>query len=230
MQIQSEIQKLVPDAMVVLFELKPPPSVSAQPMRFTGSGNGQPLTFQGLTYDPWAVEGTGFESSSKGSAPRPKLTVSNIGMLPDGTTVRGLFTGLVRQYQGLVGWTVTRRVTYAKFLAGGAYEASPEMHPEEIWLINRRESDDGATIVFELRSQLDMGGRKSPGVLVTRYCPAHVLYRGSECGYLGVAMFDAHNQPVTDRSLDACSKEIRGCKCRGNERNFAGFPGMRRYS
>ncbi|OQS41815.1 phage minor tail protein L [Chromobacterium haemolyticum] len=229
MMITAEMQKLVPDALIELYELRPPASVNMQSMRFTGSGNGQPLTFQGLLYEAWAVEGRGYESKSRG-APRPKLSISNLAQLPDGREVRGVFTALVRQHQGLVGWTVVRRLTYAKFLAGGELEGAPEMHPEEIWIINRRISDNGSVIVFELRSALDMAGRAAPGVLVTRYCPAHVTYRGPDCGYQGAAMFDAHNKPVTDIRLDACCKTVQACRLRDNLSNYAGCPGMRRYS
>lgn len=230
MQLKTELQQLVADALILLYELRPPSGMNFAPLRFTASGNGQPLTFQGQVYEPWAVEASGFESSNKGPVARPKLSISNVAMLPDGSPVRGLFTALVQQHQGLVGWTVIRRVTYAKYLAGGALAGSPEMHPEEIWLINRREADDGSTLVFELRSVLDMSGRSAPGVLVTRYCPAHVRYRGPDCGYLGTAMFDVHDRPTTDPTLDACSKCLSGCRLRGNLDNFAGFPGMRRYS
>lgn len=229
MQIQTEIQQLVPDALIQLYELRPPASINLSPLRFTASGNGQPLTFQGQVYEPWAVEASGFESSNKGPVARPKLSISNVAMLPDGSPVRGLFTALVQQQQGLVGWTVIRRLTHARFLAGWPLADSPQMYPEEVWLINRREADDGSTLVFELRSTLDMTGRSAPGVLVTRYCPAHVRYRGPDCGYLGSAMFDVHDQPVTDPAQDACSKCLSGCRARGNLDNFAGFPGMRRY-
>jgi len=53
--------------------------------------------------------------------------------------------------------------------------------------------------------------------------------RGPDCGYLGAAMFDVHDQPVADPAQDACSKCLSGCRVRGNLDNFAGFPGMRRY-
>ena len=228
-EIHAEKQRLVPDALVQLFEIRPPASEQMPPLRFTASGNGQAVTFQGLTYEPWAIEATGFESSNKG-APRPRLSVSNIGMLPDGRPMRGIFTALVMQHQGLVGWEVIRRLTHAKFCAGGELAAFPEMHPEEIWLINRREADNGDVLTFELRSRLDLAGKRAPGVLVTRYCPAHVVYRGPHCGYQGEAMFDANDRPVTDRRLDKCGKRLSSCRCRANLANYGGCPGMRRYS
>lgn len=228
--IDAEIQLLTPDAQVELYEIRPPASIAIEPLRFTASGNGEPLTFQGVTYQPWAIKASGFESSSKGSAPRPTLSVSNVATTDTGQTVRGIFTGLVMQYQGMVGWTVIRRLTFAKFLQGGALASAPEMHPEEIWLINRRAGDNGEVIEFELRSALDMAGRRAPGVLATRYCPAHVTYRGPDCAYTGAAMFDSNDQPTTDPLKDACSKRLAGCQCRNNSEHFPGFPGMRRYS
>ncbi|MEO4030122.1 phage minor tail protein L [Chromobacterium vaccinii] len=227
--LQREGQKLVPDALVQLFELRAPETVNMQAMRFTASGNGQPVTFQGLTYEPWAIEAKGFETSNKGS-PRPKLSVGNVATMPDGRQLRGIFTALVAQHQGLVGWRLIRRVTHAKFCQGGELENYPEMYPEEIWLINRREGDNGDVITFELRSQLDLAGKKAPGVLVTRYCPAHVVFRGARCGYQGTAMFDARDQPVTDARLEACGKRLSSCKIRDNLANYGGCPGMRRYN
>ncbi|BAK75821.1 phage minor tail protein L [Pseudogulbenkiania sp. NH8B] len=228
--IDAEIQLLNPDAQVELYEIRPPSSITLEPLRFTASGNGLPLAFQGFTYEPWAIQASGFESSSKGSAPRPTLSVSNIATTDTGQTVIGIFTALVMQYQGLVGWTVIRRLTYAKFLEGGERAGVPEMHPEEIWLINRRSGDNGEVIEFELRSALDMAGRRAPGVLATRYCPAHVTYRGADCGYMGAAMFDSNDKSTSDPLKDICSKRLSGCQCRGNSEHFAGFPGMRRYS
>ncbi|OQS45869.1 phage minor tail protein L [Chromobacterium violaceum] len=227
--IHAEKQKLVPDAIVQLFELRPPPGVSVPAMRFTASGNGQAVTFQGLAYEPWAIDARGFESSQKG-APRPKLSIGNVATLPDGREVRGIFTALVMQHQGLVGWRLIRRVTHAKFCAGGELADFPEMYPEETWLINRREADNGDAITFELRSRLDLAGKRAPGVLVTRYCPAHVVYRGAHCGYQGVAMFDAREQPVTDLRLDKCGKRLASCRIRNNLANYGGCPGMRRYT
>ncbi|PRP71508.1 phage minor tail protein L [Chromobacterium amazonense] len=230
MQLQAEIQKLAPDALVVLYELRPPVGVSLPVQRFTASGNGQALRFQGQVYEPWAIEATGFEASSKGPVARPRLSVSNIATLPDGRTLRGLFTALVQQHQGLVGWTLIRRVTNARFIEGGALAGAPEMHPEEIWLINRCESDTGDVVSFELRSSLDMTGKRAPGILATTYCPAHVLYRSADCGYQGSAMFDANDKPTKDRQQDVCAKRLSSCRCRNNLANFGGFPGMRRYT
>ncbi|AUH50348.1 hypothetical protein CXB49_05755 [Chromobacterium sp. ATCC 53434] len=105
--------------------------------------------------------------------------------------VRGVFTALVMQYQGLVGWSLRRRVTHAKFCQGGELAGFAERYPEETWLIDRREADNGDAITFELRSRLDLAGKRAPGVLVTRCCPAHVVYRGAHCVHQGAAMFDA---------------------------------------
>lgn len=227
--IQREQQSLVPDALVVLYELRPPAGVPVPAQFFTASGNGMPITFDGQVYQPWAVQAEGFSASSTGSAPRPTLTISNVATSDSGWSVQGVFSALVKEYRGLAGWLLIRRVTHAKFCVGGSAAAAPELYPEEVWKISRRLSSDGRQISFELVSQLEFVGVKSPGILATRYCPVFVSYRSSECGYVGVAMFDVNDRPTSDPAKDVCGKRLSSCKCRGNVENFAGFVGMRRY-
>lgn len=228
--IQQEQQKLAPDALVVLYELRPPASVPVESQFFTASGNGMPVTFNGQVYQPWALQAEGFAASSAGSAPRPTLSIANVVTTDTGQAVQGVFSALARQYRGLAGWTLIRRVTHARFCAGGSAAASPELYPEDIWKINRRLSSDGKQISFELVSQLEFVGNKAPGILATRFCPPYVAYRGPECGYTGVAMFDINDRPTSDAVQDICSKRLTGCQCRNNADSFGGFPGMRRYS
>lgn len=227
--IQHEQQKLNPDALVILYELRAPAGVPVVAQFFTASGNGMPVTFNGQAYQPWALQAEGFESSSTGSAPRPTLTISNIVTTDAGQQVQGVFSALARQYRGLSGWALIRRVTHAKFCAGGSAAASPELYPEEVWKINRRLSSDNKQISFELVSSLEFIGNKAPGILATRYCPPFVAYRGPECEYAGVAMFDINDRPTSDPAQDVCGKRLSSCRCRGNAGNFGGFPGMRRY-
>lgn len=227
--IAQELQRLVPDALVVLYELRPPAGVPLAAMYFTASGAGEPVTFAGQRYEPWGISAEGFASSSDGAAPRPTLTVSNVVTTDDGRQIAGVFSALVRQYAGLAGWVLVRRLTHAKFCAGGALAAQPEQHQDEIWQINRRLQSDGATITFELVSQLDFVGVKAPGIIATVACPPYIRYRGAECAYGGAAMFDVNDQPTTDPAKDVCSKRLSGCRCRGNTPQYGGYPGMRRY-
>lgn len=229
MQIQQELQQLVPDPMVELYELRPPAGVPLAAMFFTASGSGEPVMFAGQRYEPWALAAEGFATLSNGSAPRPTLKVSNVATMDDGRQVQGVFSALVRQYAGLAGWVLVRRLTHAKFCGGGALAAQPEQHQDEIWRINRRVESDGASITFELVSQLDFVGVKAPGVIATVACPPYVRYRGAECAYSGAAMFDVNDQPTADPAKDICSKRLSGCRCRGNTENYGGYPGMRRY-
>ncbi|MGC9892650.1 phage minor tail protein L, partial [Escherichia coli] len=68
---------------------------------------GEPVTWQGRQYQPYPIQGSGFELNGKGTSTRPTLTVSNL---------YGMVTGMVEDMQSLVGGTVVRRKVYARFL------------------------------------------------------------------------------------------------------------------
>lgn len=94
---------------------------------------GEPVTWQGRQYQPYPIQGSGFELNGKGTSTRPTLTVSNL---------YGMVTGMAEDMQSLVGGTVVRRKVYARFLdavnfVNGNSYAEPEeyfrMSPED-WL------------------------------------------------------------------------------------------------
>lgn len=58
--IEQELQKLSPDALVMLYELRPPSGVSVTTQYFTASANGLPITFNGQVYQPWALQAEGW--------------------------------------------------------------------------------------------------------------------------------------------------------------------------
>ncbi len=68
---------------------------------------GEPVTRQGRQYQPYPIQGSGFELNGKGTSTRPTLTVSNL---------YGMVTGMAEDLQSLVGGTVVRRKVYARFL------------------------------------------------------------------------------------------------------------------
>lgn len=90
---------------------------------------------QGHTYNPFDIQAEGFETSSQGTAARPKLRVSN---------VFGLIGVLLTQFGGLEGAIVTRKVTLARFLDAVSFpggvnpEANPSEHyPDDVWTVAR---------------------------------------------------------------------------------------------
>ncbi|WP_065202695.1 phage minor tail protein L [Chromobacterium subtsugae] len=231
MQIQQDVQGFILDARVELFQLAPPPGTPYPVQYFTPAGtdaNTNAISFMGQQYQPWAIQAEGFEKTVQGSAPRPTLSIANAVMGANGP-IYGIFTQLVRQFRGLAGWRVTRMVTYAKYLDGGALAGAPEFHQQEIWFVNRRTQDDGTVLQFELVSALDLEGKTVPNTMASVYCPAQTQYRSAACGYAGAAMFDVDGMPTNDPSKDACGKHFSDCQRRGNQTNYPGLLGLRRY-
>jgi len=225
MSIQAELQKLAPDTLIELFELDLTP-FGGQMQYFHSGVNelGQELVFNGNAYTPWPMQASGFKKSAKGLQGRPKLVMAN---------VTGLITGLANDYQDMIGASITRRVTFRKYLDAVNFPGSvnPNANPEahisvEKYSIERKPSEDDVMVEFELSSPLDLPNVSIPGrVVVTNICRS--IYRGGECGYAGPAVADSTDQPTTDLAVDSCSQHLSGCKLRFGEHNplpFGGFP------
>lgn len=105
---RSEIQTCTPGTVIELFELDAT-ALGGSIFRFHNglNFNKSDIVWQGNTYLRYPVQASGFEMSSKGVLPRPKLTVANIS---------NAVAAEVRAYGDLVGAKVTRKRTLAKFL------------------------------------------------------------------------------------------------------------------
>jgi phage-related protein len=109
MSIRQEIQSLAPSALLELFILDTTNMPGGSVMRFHAGTNGlsQPVVWQGQTYEPLPIEATGFDVTTKGSAPRPKIKIAN---------VNGLLSASVKSFNDFVGCKLTRKRTFAKYL------------------------------------------------------------------------------------------------------------------
>lgn len=191
------------------------------------------VVFQGVTYEPVPVDIEGLEWKGRGTAPRPKLRVSNVG---------GLLTTLLTTYGDMVGARVTRTMTFRKYLDDQP-TASNSRAEQDIWKVERKAVHNAQMIEWELASALDQEGRMIPGRTMMRdYCQQIYRrmntdntafdYTNVTCPYTGSTYFTATNQPTTDMALDKCSKLLTGCRLR-----FPGdavlptwaFPGMDKY-
>lgn len=229
MSITAEIQSLSPSAMVELFILDSTNLDGGSIERFHAGTNGlnQAVVWQGNTYQPMPIKAEGFDVTTKGSLPRPKMTVAN---------ANGLLSAQVRNFNDFVGCKVTRKRTFLKYLdavnfPGGVNPtANPDQHlPDDIWYVERKMMENRYTIEFELSSAMDLQGVKLPNrQIIQNSCSWQ--YRGSECGWTGTTYFDKNNNPVDQVSQDACSKTLAGCKARFGTQpiRFGGFPGAQR--
>lgn len=227
--IKEVIQSLSPGTVMVFYELDIGPitktNTPSDHYYFHNGANqlNQGVMWQGKEYEPFPVEGTGFDKTTKGTQPRPIIKFGN---------VEGIIGALCDVYGDLVGARVIRRSTFARYL-DGASEADPNQHfPDDIYFVERRTYTDFERVEFELASASDLAGFRLPARQVTvNYCPW--TYRESECGYTGTRYFNSSDAAVTTLAQDVCSKSVRGCKLRfgaNAKLPFGGFPAARAYN
>jgi len=212
MSIAKEIQLLAPSAMVELFQLDYSNKVpGAQPLCFHAGTNGlrEPVTWQGVAYTPYGVKAEGFDVSTSGPLPRPKLTVAN---------PKGVLSSEVRAYDDLIGASLTRKRTHVRYLdaanfATGNPNADPNQHyADEVWFVEQKLVENSSFIQFELASPFDLNGVILPGrQMIKNSCPFQ--YRGPECGYTGTRYFDENDQPTNEQN-DRCGRRPTSCKLR----------------
>lgn len=228
----AEIQSLSPTAVIELFVLdtSPIPGSGNAIYRFHSGTNqlGTNVVWQGYEYVALPIGSDGFKWSSKGTLPRPRLSVAAL----DGT-----IGALIHSLDDLVGASVTLKRCFAKYLdavnfPGGVNPtADPtKCWPDEPWFIERKISESKDVIEFELVTPLDVQSARIPKrVIVANACPW--AYRGAECGYAGTSYFKADDTPTT-ADLDVCGKRLTSCKLRFGSKDaelpFGGFPGAAR--
>lgn len=223
----SELQSLSPSAIIELFVLDMSNTTSGGLLYFHAGTNGlnQPVIWQGQVYTPWPIEAKGFDLSTQGTLPRPKLTVANTG---------GMFSAEVDANSDLLDCKVIRKRTFRRFLdaanfPGGNPEADPDQHGEdEIWFIDQKTGENRYYIEFELASVFDLMGIQLPYRQVLKSACSW-QYRGPECNWSG-GFFDRFDLP-SNQANDSCSKSLNGCRVRfqNNPMNFGGFPGATKY-
>lgn len=235
-QLQGDVQDLTPGVLVDLFELDPTPIAPGEtPFYFTPMTDRrlEPVSFNGQAYEPFPIQIEGLETSIRGALPRPRLTVS---------TVDGLVTSLIQQYNDLLGARVRRTRTFEKYLDGEEMEDPLAFVIADLWLIDRKVSETPAQVEFELASVLDWQGQRIPRRLVlANACPwvyeGEIRGIGGECDYQNGGrgdqsnMYDANDNPTSDPNEDTCGKRLRSCKLRFGQNAslpFGGFPGAQR--
>ena len=186
---------------------------------------GESVTWQGLKYDFYPIDGVGFEMNAKGSSARPTLKISNM---------HGMVTGMVEEMQSLVGGTVIRRKVYARFLDAvnficGNSDADPEQEIVSCWRIEQCSELTSVSATFVLATPTETDGSVFPGrTMLANTCSW--IYRGDECGYTGTSVADEYDKPTSDVTKDKCSKCLSGCSLRNNVGNFGGFLSINKLS
>lgn len=217
--LSTQIDSLEQDADIELWALDLT-VLGGEQLYFSAELNekGAPIVWQGKTYEPFPIQGDGFEVNGSGPANRPTLKVSN---------VFGVITGMGEDYDGLAGARVTRRKVRVRFLDAvnfyqGNVNADPAEEAVSHYNIEQLTALTGEDATFTLSIPTETDGAEFPSrVMLADVCSWG--YRSDECGYVGPAVADEFDNPTTDPAQDKCGKCRRSCEMRGNIGSFGGF-------
>ena len=192
--VYEDLSVLEPNAIIELFQLHLDATLhgSADIYYFHNGVNAAVtgnVVWNGQSYVRLPLEATGFDYTSSGSLPRPKLAVSNIG---SSITALLLQVNLITTGNDLGGAKVVRIRTLKKYLDGQAAADPHAKFPDEIWYVDRKSNENRSVVEFELASKFDLVGV----VLPRRQIIANVCqwqYRSAECGYTGPPVADAND-------------------------------------
>ena len=230
--LHSELSNLTPSSLVTMFEIDISNIISAKGINLTEDAKTVGVTdttakdgvlrfhnnikvfnsivdWQGKTFFPAPIKAEGFESTSKGTLPQPRLSLSS--QSETGNDQLALLKHEIRKIGDIIGAKVTRKRTFAKYLditnfgdnklakigrtanmLPEGYEPDPYAHlPDDIYFIERKETENKTILVYQLSSVLDLEGTKLPKrVVLADKCVWQ--YRGIGCWYQ-----EAYNTEIT---------------------------------
>lgn len=234
MSLQSEAQSLSPTGIISLFTIDA--TSLGGPMMYFVMGresDGEVVKFNGVDYQPIDVHFEGLETSGAGALPQPTIRISNTD---------GVAQALVSTYGELLGCPLYRVRTYKRFLDGQP-DADPEaFYGPDIFRFERKSSENGGNIEWELSAAIDQEGKQIPGRPIIRntclwryrfFNGSGFDYSKAQCPYTGNAYFDINDQLVGDPSKDVPSRRLSCCRARFGRSNplpFGGFPGVQRVN
>lgn len=205
-KVQTQITSLTPSALITLFEIDCstigrdtgyiPSSIllnNTDSLVFRIHNNikliNTSIYYQNKEYKACPVDAEGFEVSSNGKIPTPRLTIS----VPDaGIEALKQLKRVIFEIGDLTGATVTRIRTFAKYLDSKNFidqivpdDFEPDQYaefPRDVFYIDRKAQEDKNTLQFELGSIIDIQNILLPSRLViSNRCTA--FYRGEGCNY-----------------------------------------------
>lgn len=241
MIISEATQQLGGETVVFLYQLDLTPIGEPSVLYFTremgGIGGSTVISFGGTIYEFVDIDASGFEWTGVGSNPQPRLRLSN---------VTSFASGLLLQYGDLIGASLHRIRTFARFLDGGsdaAYSGTAGLgYTMESYRIDQKVTHNKVFIELALASAMDQEGRMLPMWTALRdtcrfryriwNAPTGSYdYSRATCPYTGGGAFDINGNPVTPDLDRASLKDETCCVQRfgaGNPRPFGGFKGMSR--
>lgn len=222
--IKADIQQLNPgSALISLYRIDATSKGGSVYYFTTGTDSGSKVTFNSIEYNPAPIEIDGLEQSKDGKMVRPTVRITNINYL---------LLAEVITYNGLVGCKLYRIRTFEKYLDGHSH-ADPNAHfPAEIYIVNRRISQNKNYIEWELRSPLDLENLLLPKGQCLPMCTHKYSTTESwaTCPYDGSnGYFKSDGEETLDVDEDECGKTLSDCRLRFNideSLPFKGFPGI----
>jgi lambda family phage minor tail protein L len=206
-KIAREVQKLNQDALIELYLLDLTEQGGPVTFFHNESINGEgELVFGGDTYMPIPFEARGFTSSAD-SQPTPTITIGNVS---------GFITALARDYDDLRGARIVRTRTFRKHLADGADPDGEARFSEDIFYVDRKQSENKMFAEFALGSALDVEGVQLPARRILTRCRWQ-FKDGVGCPYTG-------SDTTCDKTVQACAEKFGD----NNPLPFGGFPGVSR--
>ena len=231
--LTENVQSPTPGELVTMFQLDTS-SIGGPIQSFCAAAqNNLGVTFNGVYYTPTDVSYSGFEMSGSGGLPTPKIKVSNSN---------GIFQAMLNTFGDLVGCTLTRIRTFAQYLDGAAEADPTALFGPDIFLVERKSSENPIFIEWELSSSLDNQGAMIPKRMVIRdtctwryrvwnMTTGAFDYTKAQCPYTG-AIMTAQDAASTDPTQDGCGRMVSSCKLSfgaTGDLPYGGFAGVARF-
>jgi lambda family phage minor tail protein L len=147
------------------------------------------IIWQGKEYFPAPIRAEGFELTTKGTLPVPKLSITSND---EGVPLIAILRDKISLLGDLIGARVTRIRTFAKFLDEvnfinaiypPGFEADPNAEfPRDVYYVDRKSIENKSYTEYELASIFDLSEIKLPNRVVYAERCGHT-YRGEGCLY-----------------------------------------------
>jgi lambda family phage minor tail protein L len=231
--LNEAVQAPSPGSIVTLYQLDAA-ALGGPTYCFTdGTAGDLAPVFDGVTYTPIPLESEGWEASSKGSFPTPRLRLSNVNRVASAAVI---------EFNDLLGAKVTRIRTLRQFLDDGDTPDPDALFLVDVYYVERKTAHNKVFIEWELSAAMDQQGTSLPKREILRDgCPfiyrrydsqaGAFTYEAATCPYTGDAYFTKLGEPTNNPALDRCSKTMSGCRKRFGQNGtlpFGGFPGVGR--
>jgi lambda family phage minor tail protein L len=222
----KSITDLLPDTLIELFEIDTGSSLGIK--RFhAGKLVAKDIVFNKLIYHSLPIEADGFESKGDGSLPRPRLVIAN----PD-----GLISDLIKREKDMVGNIFKRIRIFLKFIDAVNFpdNTNPFANPDpeskfddDIYVFNRKVSENKYFVEFELISPLEVESYKLPArIMIANYCPW--TYRGIGCKYGARPSYTgpttALKDPETNKNIKSVDFFVKATNTSELDRAIGGIP------